>query len=376
MVLGIDQTATAEVINRSYRQLALKHHPDRNAGRDTTAAFQLLGRAYETLKDESKRRAYDLLYPSIRRSHTNPQTSRAPSTSESQPEIPSEASQISKLVKSKLDRQARWWPQRAMFESAISQLKKDIHDLKQQIRNLESIAAAEKEEEAWDQSWSAWLLSPIYNKAQTSEDEKARIDRERQERRIEKDMKERRLHAKISEFEKQKALLKDRQAEINKAGKVDDQHIKVLQDKILYRQALAREAKERAQREEAAKLRKREQEEREKRQREAAEESARKWKQQQEEWERRNRELAEQVRIRQAAAGRRRVDAFDDDDSRGFSTVGLCVHDGWWAKVQGRTRCPLCSDVWSYLLECPGCDMRACPKCQAIIRPRYTRRRG
>lgn len=42
MILEVDQTATIEVINRAYKRLALKHHPDRNAHRDTTAAFQLV----------------------------------------------------------------------------------------------------------------------------------------------------------------------------------------------------------------------------------------------------------------------------------------------------------------------------------------------
>lgn len=45
MVLEVEQTATIEVISRSYKRLALKRHPDRNAGRDTTAAFQLVCRS-------------------------------------------------------------------------------------------------------------------------------------------------------------------------------------------------------------------------------------------------------------------------------------------------------------------------------------------
>ena len=40
MILEVDQTATLELINRSYRRLALKIHPDRNPQRDTTEAFQ------------------------------------------------------------------------------------------------------------------------------------------------------------------------------------------------------------------------------------------------------------------------------------------------------------------------------------------------
>lgn len=42
MVLEVVQTATPEAITRSYRRLALKLHPDRNAQHDSTEAFQLV----------------------------------------------------------------------------------------------------------------------------------------------------------------------------------------------------------------------------------------------------------------------------------------------------------------------------------------------
>jgi hypothetical protein len=41
-VLEVVQTATPELIIRSYKQLALKLHPDRNAKHDATEAFQLV----------------------------------------------------------------------------------------------------------------------------------------------------------------------------------------------------------------------------------------------------------------------------------------------------------------------------------------------
>ena len=217
MVLEVDQTATTEVINKSYRRLALKHHPDRNTSRDTTAAFQLvclsnrrghflyakrrgfkLGKAYETLKDEQKRRAYDLLYPSIRRRHTTPSASRPSPTSDPPPppEPPSEAIQIAKLEKAKRDRRARWLPSKKIFESAIFELQRDIRRVENEIKALKEAAAAEAAQEARDNSWGRWLLSPIYKKAPVTEEEKANIDRRKQERRVEQDMKERRLYSK------------------------------------------------------------------------------------------------------------------------------------------------------------------------------------
>ncbi len=42
MVLEVGQTAAPELIIRSYKRLALKLHPDRNAKHDATEAFQLV----------------------------------------------------------------------------------------------------------------------------------------------------------------------------------------------------------------------------------------------------------------------------------------------------------------------------------------------
>jgi curved DNA-binding protein CbpA len=41
-VLEISNTATLEVITKSYRRLAKIRHPDKNRRRDSTAVFQLV----------------------------------------------------------------------------------------------------------------------------------------------------------------------------------------------------------------------------------------------------------------------------------------------------------------------------------------------
>ncbi|HMV11610.1 MAG TPA: molecular chaperone DnaJ [Nitrosomonas sp.] len=59
-VLGISRDADENEIKKAYRKLAMKHHPDRNAG-DTKAEekFKEAKEAYEILSDASKRAAYD-----------------------------------------------------------------------------------------------------------------------------------------------------------------------------------------------------------------------------------------------------------------------------------------------------------------------------
>ena len=58
--LGIGRDAAAEDIKKSYRKLAMKFHPDKNPGdKQAEKKFQNLSEAYEVLKDDQKRAAYD-----------------------------------------------------------------------------------------------------------------------------------------------------------------------------------------------------------------------------------------------------------------------------------------------------------------------------
>ncbi|MCE9547875.1 MAG: molecular chaperone DnaJ [Planctomycetia bacterium] len=59
-VLEITRTATREEIATSYRQLARKHHPDRNPGdADSITRFKEAAEAFEVLHDPQKRERYD-----------------------------------------------------------------------------------------------------------------------------------------------------------------------------------------------------------------------------------------------------------------------------------------------------------------------------
>src|SRR5262245_33990789 len=59
-ILGVARTASAEEIKKSYRQLALKYHPDRNPGdKEAEENFKHAAEAYEALGDPEKRQLYD-----------------------------------------------------------------------------------------------------------------------------------------------------------------------------------------------------------------------------------------------------------------------------------------------------------------------------
>ena len=58
-ILEVSQFASLESIRESYKKLALKFHPDKNREESATSDFQLLVKAWETLKDGAKRAEYD-----------------------------------------------------------------------------------------------------------------------------------------------------------------------------------------------------------------------------------------------------------------------------------------------------------------------------
>jgi curved DNA-binding protein len=60
-VLGVARTATQAEIQRSYRKLARKFHPDVNKAKDAEDKFKEINEAYEVLKDPQKRQKYDQL---------------------------------------------------------------------------------------------------------------------------------------------------------------------------------------------------------------------------------------------------------------------------------------------------------------------------
>ena len=61
-VLGVGRRASAGEIKAAFRKLALQHHPDRNPGdREAETRFKEINEAYEVLKDDQKRAAYDQL---------------------------------------------------------------------------------------------------------------------------------------------------------------------------------------------------------------------------------------------------------------------------------------------------------------------------
>ena len=58
-ILGLSRDASAEDVKRAFRRLAFDHHPDRNKDAGSEQRFKEINEAYEVLRDDRKRAAYD-----------------------------------------------------------------------------------------------------------------------------------------------------------------------------------------------------------------------------------------------------------------------------------------------------------------------------
>jgi curved DNA-binding protein len=60
-VLGVERSASGDELQKAFRKLARKYHPDVNKDKDAENRFKEINEAYEVLSDPEKRKKYDAL---------------------------------------------------------------------------------------------------------------------------------------------------------------------------------------------------------------------------------------------------------------------------------------------------------------------------
>lgn len=68
--LGVDKSATPEEIQKAYRKLARKFHPDVNKSTEAESKFKEINEAYQVLSDKEKRQKYDQFGSAWQRAQT------------------------------------------------------------------------------------------------------------------------------------------------------------------------------------------------------------------------------------------------------------------------------------------------------------------
>lgn len=219
-----------------------------------------LATAYETLKDESKRRAYDFTYPRIKTTKApTPQTTQNtqaphPTPSSEKPgknDTKEATASIAAILKAKRERLATWSKIQKVHDDAIFEFKRDIRKLQISIREFENAEKAAQAEEAAAKSWSTWVLSPVYGRQLKTEEEREERARERLQRMHSKGFKERDLGKKESQLREQEILLKMKRQEFDDANRRDDEAKAAIEERV---RAEIQKEKDRVAREEAQKL--------------------------------------------------------------------------------------------------------------------------
>jgi hypothetical protein len=424
--LGVTETAPADIIKQSYKQLALRFHPDKNTDVNATKIFQLvcshllpeglrstldekrrllvrlthmfwlpkIVEAYETLGDEAKRRAYDRDdYSRIKATSKGSPTSAtgtpysAHSTADPDKcDVSRETAEILAIYKAKGIRVEKWSKAQKVYDDAIFNLTREIRKLQNAIKQLDEIDKTEDAEEALAKSWTTWLLSPMYQKRVETEEEKEKKAGERLQRLHSRNFKERDMRKKESELKDYEDLLRSKREEFDNANKKDDATRYLAEERMRAKRAWAQQEKDRVEKERRSQeARRREAElakaakERQERQENAAAEQRKK--RQSEEAERMKQWKAEEAARKKREEEISRAYWEEVKKGPGARASTACHHPGWWHKVHkvdNPITCEKCHvSHHGFLLQCPSCNMKACCACQKKLRlPKRRLNRG
>ena len=136
-ILAVTINATDQEIKQAFRTQAIKWHPDRNHGLDTTSSMQEINEANLILKDPEARARYNIAYNRYKTYQNNEQNTRAGTSEEgnSKQKKPSDTNKASKNESFKI--------QDDILEHWMQNAKKQAVDLAiQTIKDFKGVSKA------------------------------------------------------------------------------------------------------------------------------------------------------------------------------------------------------------------------------------------
>ena len=282
-----------------------------------------LGQAYDPLRDGTKRRAYDNMYPSVACDPSHFQKTQPPRPAPApvpQSEASREAEQLAALQKSKSERAARWKARRLASDLVMSDLQQNIDTLEQELEGIvDAAATAEAAAQAQDSTWSAWLLHPITWPVEVGEEETVHQERQKQERKIEQDMKGRRLEYAKADLKSAEDALAQAKQERDAADIMDTYKIRAIEAKASARQTREAQQKHRSENDRVAReWQLKQQELRTQQLRDRVEEQRKQYAELQAAIQRREAELVDRERAAQEWAARQGAAGGREQSERGY----------------------------------------------------------
>ncbi|KAF1984873.1 DnaJ-domain-containing protein [Aulographum hederae CBS 113979] len=374
-VLQVAPTADLIDIKKSYRKLALKHHPDKNDGSpQATKLFQQasLNAAWGVLSDPEQKINYDRDYQVHRTSQ--PHASSETFTAKTNGWYSANASPKAEDDEFRKQKEFKDWAcaQSNKMEEIRVSLKKlnaELEDLAQKDKSYEALV---------NPYWDSWIKR-FFGGGLRVED----MEKEKEEN-IQRMATRRVKEAIVSRLNAQRdALMREK---LRRTGKENERQEKVRQSRQEKRSREAEEyvkeqqkAQERMEKEQAEMFQraaeKREAEKREaERQREEdrSERSRRRGEQQAaEEYERRQEAASARERMRREEQGRQQKnrESHRNSPQPRQSQHSACRHKVFWDKVEGRQTCPHCQQLqYRFLYKCSVCETKGCAGCMKAMK--------
>ncbi|KAF2130826.1 DnaJ-domain-containing protein [Dothidotthia symphoricarpi CBS 119687] len=362
-VLEILPGATLKEIKTAYRRLARLYHPDKNNGSQTsTLRTQQINAAWEILKDSSKRKLYDRLWPrrESQSKDSRPDVTKPTSTAhwrwQSSPR-PSPTSEHNARARAQSHKQRQAWLHfEKAQEAGIRQSRKHIHSLQSEISALAAKLQSTTRHFAVHVQWRAGIAM------NTDELQRQMLQAE--------------------------AMMKLRQQQLQQ----DESRLGRLELDLLRRRGqeyarLAAERKEERQWEAQEEQLRQEKLAKERVEAEAQKQRDTEWDARMEEVRQRMRNftekqahLADEAKKAEAAEQRRMAEdrateeqiqkrKLQEEANKKMEPEGKCGHESSWDRCPGPIDCTYCA--WppsTYAFRCPDCQILACLFCMTTLK--------